>query len=244
MSRSVPEAPAASGRVALLDWDNSLHPGFTMGPWMHALARDEREREAARRFDAAVAAYETGSMPYDRFASLAEDLYTDLADGRRVDEVLDLARRFVRDDPTRPGTEALVEALRAADIRPLLISGAPIEVLAAHAARLGFAPGDVQGWELEQEAGAYRGRLASGNTARGTAKAAIVERLIAGGAVVVLGLGDSAADRPLVDAARIGAWVDGAARSEASRVRWADRDTGTEASGSLTDLARAIATLT
>jgi phosphoserine phosphatase len=230
----------SAGRIALLDWDNSLHAGFTMSPWLHALARDEREVDVARRFDAALAAYEAGTMAYDAFAGLAETLYTGLADGRSVAEVRAIADRFVRDDPLRPGTPQLVDALLAAGIRPVLISGAPIEVLSAHAAALGFAPRDVTGWQLEQRGDVYVGRLASGNTAQGGAKAALVDRLVAAGDQVVLGVGDSPADRPLVDAARIGAWIDPAAATESGRVRWSDRETGTERVGSLTDLAEVI----
>jgi phosphoserine phosphatase len=229
-----------AGRIALLDWDNSLHDGYTMGPWLHALARDEREADVARRFDAALAAYEAGTMAYDAFAGLAETLYTGLADGRSVAEVRAIAERFVRDDPLRPGTPQLVDALLAAGIRPVLISGAPIEVLSAHAAALGFAARDVTGWQLEQRGDVYVGRLASGNTAQGGAKATLVEQRVAGGDQVMLGLGDSPADRPLVDAARIGAWIDPAAAAEADRVRWTDRATGHGRVGSLGDLAAVI----
>jgi hypothetical protein len=38
----------APRRVAVLDWDNSLHLGFTMGPWMHALARNAGDGGADR----------------------------------------------------------------------------------------------------------------------------------------------------------------------------------------------------
>jgi phosphoserine phosphatase len=226
--------------VALLDWDNSLHDGYTMGPWLHALARDARESGIARRFDAARAAHEAGDLPYDRFAHLAEELYTGLAEGRQVADFEQVALRLVPVDTLRPGTPDLVAALRAMGIRPILISGAPIEMLRAHAAALGLAPGDVTGWVLERAGDRYVGRLASGNTARGGSKAAIVARLLAQGARAVLGVGDSEADRPLVDAARIGAWVDPRAPHESARVRWTDRALGTSATGSLADLAAAI----
>jgi phosphoserine phosphatase len=232
-----------AARVALLDWDNSLHPGFTMSPWLHALARDDAEAEAGRRFDAALAAYEAGTLPYDDFASLAEVLYTTLADGRRVADLEAVAARLVRDDPLRPGTSELVAALLARGIRPMLISGAPIEVLRAHAAALGFAPEDVTGWTLDRAGDRVVGRLASGNTARGGSKAAIVAALVADGADVLLGVGDSPADRPLVDAARIGAWIEPAAPTEAERVRWTDRADSAERRGSLVDLAAFVRAL-
>ncbi|MFN8620024.1 MAG: haloacid dehalogenase-like hydrolase [Chloroflexota bacterium] len=236
-------AAARPGRVALLDWDNSLHPGFTLGPWLHALARDDHEAAAGRRFDAARAAYDAGTLPYDDFAGLAEELYTALADGRPVAELDALAASFVRSDRLRPGTTDLVAALLARDVRPMLISGAPIEVLRAHATTLGIAPEDVTGWRLAGDGDRYVGRLASGNTARGGSKAAIVAELVAAGATIVLGLGDSSADRPLIEAARIGAWIDPQATDEAARVRWAEAPAGPERTGSLADLATAIAAL-
>lgn len=229
----------APGRVALLDWDNSLHDGFTMGPWLHALARDAVEAAAALRFDAALADFQAGRLAYDAFVVLAEQLYTGMVAGRPVVEVEATADRLVPHDPLRPGTRELVAALLDRGIRPVLISGAPIEVLRAHAAALGFAPDDVTGWTLARDGERYAGRLLE-NTARGGAKARIVAGLVAGGASVELGLGDTEADRPLVEAARIGAWIDPHAPDEQGRVTWTDRETRETATGSLLDLAAAI----
>lgn len=234
---------AGPRRVAVLDWDNSLHLGFTMGPWMHALARDTAETAVADRFDRALADYEAGRMAYDAFALLAEELYTGLMDGRAVDDVEAVAERLVPVDPLRPGTPELIATLRAAGVHPVLISGAPIEVLRAHAAALGIAPDDVTGWTLERDRGRYLGRLAGGNTARGGSKAQIVAGLVARGADIVLGVGDSPADAPLVEAARIGAWIDPVPTDETQRVTWTDRRTDRVATGSLADLAAAIAAL-
>ena len=235
------DAPA---RIALLDWDNSLHLGFTMGPWMHALARDAAETLTADRFDGALADYEAGDLAYDAFALLAEELYTALMDGRPVADVEAVADRLVPVDPLRPGTPELISALLASGIRPILVSGAPIEVLRAHAAALGIAPSDVTGWTLDRDRDRYLGRLASGNTARGGSKGRIVAAHQAAGAEILLGVGDSDADRPLVDAARIGAWIDPRPADEAHRVTWTDALAGVSGAGSLADLAATIAALT
>ena len=234
---------AGPRRVAVLDWDNSLHLGFTMGPWMHALARDAAETAVADRFDRALADYEAGRMAYDAFALLAEELYTGLMDGRLVADVEAVAERLVPVDPLRPGTSELLAALHATGIDPVLISGAPIEVLRAHAAAHAIASDDVTGWTLERDGDRYVGRLAGGNTARGGSKAQIVAALVSQGAEIVLGVGDSPADAPLVDAARIGAWIDAVPTDESQRATWTDARTGRVATGSLVDLATAIATL-
>ncbi len=60
---------------------------------------------------------------------------------------------------------------------------------------------------------------------------------------MILGIGDSDGDRPLLDAARIAALVDPRTADEAVRVRWEDRRTGESATGSLADLAARIAAL-
>jgi phosphoserine phosphatase len=212
-----------------------------MGPWLHALARDTGEEAAAQRFDEALAAFQAGRLAYDAFVVLAEQLYTGLAAGRRVTEVEAIAARLVREDPLRPGTRELVAALLQRGIRPILISGAPIEVLRAHASALGFAPDDVTGWTLERDGDRYAGRLVE-NTARGGTKARIVGRLVADGSTVELGLGDTEADRPLVEPARIGAWIDPVARDEQARVTWTEAETGVSTTGSLHDLAAVIRT--
>ncbi|MFO1540341.1 MAG: HAD family hydrolase [Chloroflexota bacterium] len=228
---------SAPARIALLDWDWTLRDGFTASPWLRALARDAQELAAADRFDAALAAYLAGSLAYDRLALLAEEVYVGIAAGRPVAELAERAEAVAATDRLRPGAEALLAALRSAGIRPVVISGAPVEVLRAHARRLGIDPADVTGWELARDGDRIAPRLASGNTARAEAKAVVVAR-VAAGAEVVLGIGDSDGDRPLVAAARIGAWVDPRTADEARRVRWTDGRDGSTGTGSLADLAR------
>lgn len=227
-------------RVALLDWDWTLREGFTLEPWLRALARDPAERALADRFPPALAAYLAGELPYDRLALLAEELYVTIAAGRPVGELVTIADGVAATDRLRPGAEALLSALRTAAIRPVVISGAPAEVLRAHARRVGIDPADVTGWELARDGDRIAGRLASGNTARAEAKAVHVAR-IAAEAEIVLGIGDSDGDRPLVAAAAIGAWVDPRTADEAARVRWTDARDGSGGQGSLADLARLIA---
>ena len=70
-----------------------------------------------------------------------------------------------------------------------------------------------------------------------------VAALVAAGAEVVLGVGDSSADAPLVDAARLGAWIDPVPTDESQRVTWTDARTGERTTGSLADLAARIASL-
>jgi phosphoserine phosphatase len=227
------------GRIALLDWDHTLHPGFTLGPWLRALARDAHEAAIAERFRDAQDRYLDGSLAYESFVDVARDAYTTLADGRTVDELGSLAADLAPRLSLRPGAAELVAALLARGIRPIVISGAPMEVLQAHAAILGLDPADVTGWTLVRDGDRVLGRLAA-DTATGGTKAAIVERLVGTGSQVVLGIGDSPADHPLIDAARIGAWVDPRAGDETTRVRWTDRITGAAGSGSLSDLADVI----
>ncbi|MEI2777211.1 MAG: hypothetical protein V9G19_14810 [Tetrasphaera sp.] len=114
-------------------------------------------------------------------------------------------------------------------------------MLQAHARVLGIDPADVTGWLLARDGDRVVGRLASGNTARGGSKAAIVADLVASGADVVLGLGDFEADRPLIEAARLRAWVDPRAGDESRRVTWTDARTGATGLGSLADLAVVVA---
>ena len=234
---------APRARVALLDWDWTLRAGFTLSPWLHRLVRDAGERaRTAERFDAALAAYLGGTLAYRDLADLAEEVYLAVIAGRPVAELDALAEEVAAADRLRPGATELLAALHAGGIRPIVISGAPAPVLRAHARRLGIDPADIHGWEVGVEDGRAAARLASGNTAQATSKAAVLAR-VAGEAEVILGIGDSDGDRPLLDAARIAALVDPRTADEAVRVRWEDRLTGESATGSLADLAARIVAL-
>ncbi|MFN8519583.1 MAG: haloacid dehalogenase-like hydrolase [Chloroflexota bacterium] len=204
--------------IAFLDWDNSLTDRFTLVPWLKHLGaklQDAAFVDAAALVERWIAvlrpALLAGTLPrddYDRFAVDAEMVYCQVMDGRVAREVRQAAKSFSAEQPLlRDGAKDLVARLVQLRWRPVVVSGAPIEVLRAYSRRLGILTRDIHAWELSSDGDRYVGRLASGNTAREEVKWSLVEELRRG-SHVELGLGDNHdADEPLWRYASIRAQV-------------------------------------
>ncbi len=65
--RVTTEQERPSSRVALLDWDGSLHRGLTLRSWTHYLSEQELlPAAAAEAIEERFAAYDQGDLPYRR----------------------------------------------------------------------------------------------------------------------------------------------------------------------------------
>jgi phosphoserine phosphatase len=83
-------------------------------------------------------------------------------------------------------------------IEPVIVTGAPAELVAPH---VGAAGARVVGLTLEESDGGFTGAIRR-NPGTGDEKARAVAELVEAGAEVVLGAGDSESDLPLLRAAR------------------------------------------
>ena len=192
-------------RYALFDWDNTLHDGWTLEGWVVHLVREgvlTREREPEWR--ALRHRYDTGRIGHNRLALEANRAYAREMAGRSATTTACQAEVFVmQEDRHRvfPWAAGLLHRLVDDRIRPVIITGAPVDLVDAHLRAMGLEPPDRDVHALTLRVGPdgrYTGRI-RGNPGTGPAKRRLVARFAG---AVELGAGDSISDLPLLRAAR------------------------------------------
>ncbi len=211
-------------RVALLDWDNTLHEGWTLVPWCEFLESEDvipAAEGTAAKLKEILADYPNGAS-HDELAAQTSELYAQAL--RSVPDPLipQLAQRFIgnprRFRPYR-WVDPFLRGLVSLGIAPVIVSGAPAEVLTAWvtsrpssvAACFGLqAPGATSA-ALRSEflSGIVPGQV---NPATADGKQHLVDQVVRTRRRVVLGAGDSTSDHPLWDAAEYGIYVGTAVR--------------------------------
>jgi phosphoserine phosphatase len=198
--------------IALLDWDNSLHEGWTLVPWAEFLSHEgylndngalpEKLRELLSAYPARAS--------HDELAVQTSEMYAQAISNMPRSALLDAARRFVSDPRRfrpRPWTDSFLRGLRDLGIAPVIISGAPAEVLAAWvtprkdfiAACFGLDAPNAASAALSNE---FIPILAgTGNPATTEGKRKLVDQIRRMKRRVVLAVGDSASDIALWEAA-------------------------------------------
>jgi phosphoserine phosphatase len=194
--QSVPQG--ALPRVALLDLDNTLRSGWFIKSWLEFLG-GERIRGAyacADRLDVSLDAYARGELSHDALAKECAEAYAELMRGESQEVVNELGGEFVRDDlETFDFVRTLLEELEARSVAPIIVSGAPAEVVRPYAANLGVD--EFHALELGVGSdGCFDGTLAN-NPGLGSVKRRIASELRESFREPVLAVGDSASDLPL-----------------------------------------------
>ena len=143
---------------------------------------------------------------------------------------------FIATDELRPGADAFIRRLLALDIAPVIVSGAPQEILELHAGKLGISSEDVHGLKLARDGWIYGRDLKTGNMAISKAERVAVYQ---GTSEIGVGVGvERIADEALVGPASLSVWVDRNADTETSRLTWSG--SGGDGSGSFEDLTAAM----
>lgn len=194
-------------RVALLDWDNSLHRGLTLRNWSHYLGeRGLLPGAVVAAIEARYAAYDEGDFPYRRLATEAPELYARGLKGVRQVDLQTDARAYVERDVLEvfAFSRVLLDCLVDREIETLVVSGSPTETLAIHQERLPIR----QFWGITTVVrdGRYTGELEL-NPAEQTAKDDVISTAVKE-ARVMLAVGDTEADIPMLDAAEARIVVD------------------------------------
>ncbi len=201
----MPGSPVPPDRrtVALLDWDNTLHEGWALQPWVrYLIERDVAPASLGTDGERLILDYLLGNLAgHDDLAHRANLLYAGATAGWRTSDVAALVGPFL-DEVDRPLVYPFVPVLLAwlveHGIEPVIVTGAPAELVAPYVEPAG---GRVVGLTLVESDGRYTGALRR-NPGTSQEKARVVAELQADGCQVVLGAGDTDSDLPLLRAGR------------------------------------------
>ncbi|HVF14001.1 MAG TPA: haloacid dehalogenase-like hydrolase [Acidimicrobiales bacterium] len=196
-----PGGPRRGEMVALLDWDNTLHEGWTLDPWVRYLVEEGVAPPSfGRDTQRAVDDYLGDRIDHSELGHRVGALYAAVAGGWRTSDVADLAVPFLAGVERRvfPFVPALLSWLVDRGIEPVIVTGAPADLVVGYVEPAG---GRVVGLTLAESDGRYTGAVRR-NPVTADEKARVVAELEADGHQVVLGAGDTDSDLPLLRAAR------------------------------------------
>lgn len=195
--------------VVLVDWDNTLRAGFTVTAWAEYLAG----RDLFSALPTIVTLFDRfrndASYDYEVFCGEMAAAYAEGLAGQSRDKVLTAAASFVRVDNHHVFgfVRSLCEYFAERQLSVIVLSGAPEEPLTQYASTLGFELAGAL--RLEVEDGRYTGHVIE-NCGLSHSKHDAVVR-VSSLKDVVVALGDSLSDMPLLNAASVGFVVRGAA---------------------------------
>lgn len=193
----------AASSVAVIDFDNTLADGWILGPWLDVLAEAGigHAAEASRRLERAIAEYaEPDSFGHDRLATEAAEIYAYAVAGVQTEEVTRHAAAFVADYVSEKHgrifrhSRSLLDGLCDRGLRPILVSGAPREVVDHLMLEL-----DVRSsfpLLLERENGRFTGQIEF-NHGLSSGKYEACQLLEARECELLVAIGDSEGDRPM-----------------------------------------------
>lgn len=190
-------------RFALLDWDGTLCPGFTLLPWCRFLVEERLlPKAAAIAVEELFLCYGNHELSHDDLCERTATFYAHGLAGAVAEDVAEAAERFLRTPAgaTYSFVAPLLSEFESRRIAVAVISGAPGVILREHARNLPI--GRVFGMEVPiDRQGRYTGTVAE-NFGLAAQKLRAVNSLPRS-AKIVLAVGNSASDLPLLQAAEI-----------------------------------------
>jgi phosphoserine phosphatase len=188
-------------RVALLDWDGTLRAGYEITEWCNFL--DERgyfEKEVGIRQRTLLSNYLTGKITYSQAVFDVGVNYAEGLSGQKLKDIMILARQFVeKDHAVFKFTSAFFEILHSNKIKLVLISNTPQLLLDKYKKQ--FKLNEVYGLQTGEKSGTFINEVII-NPGLTEAKKKIVAELV-NKYYVVLGMGDTHHDVPLLEPAKI-----------------------------------------
>ena len=188
-------------RYALFDWDGTLREGYTLFEWIEFL-REKGEilsGEMLRRHDRLLEDYRCRRISHDVLARESCENYENGIRGTQVTRYERLRAAYHPYDRSRQlaFAPALFLWLRQRKIRPVVVTGAPVDMIGAYFWEYGIS--EAYGHRLEVRDGRLTGRALENC---GFHKEQRVEELMERfGGPPVLAAGDSDSDLPLLLAA-------------------------------------------
>lgn len=188
--------------LALLDWDGTLRKGYVLFDWVgHLVSKEIVAKEAHSQLTSLLFEYQNSKLSYRDLVINTANIYSVALRGTQEQLVSSLASDFVQHDRKHlfEFTIPLLSHLQARNISICIISGAPQSILVKYANLLPIDA--VFGLSLETDArGIYTGAILENHGLYET-KQKVTENLTKNHQHVVLAIGNSKSDLPLLQAA-------------------------------------------
>lgn len=196
-------------QYALFDWDGTLRAGYTLFEWIDFL-REKREilsEEMLECHDRLLREYREGKISHDVLASESCRNYEKGILGLDIDLYSRLKDEYSLYDRTRqfPFVPRLFQWLKEKRIAPVIITGAPLDMIGLYFKNYGIK--EAYGHRLEQKDGIFTGKALENY---GFHKERMTDECrLRFGCGPVLAAGDSESDIPLLKEAAIALIVGG-----------------------------------
>lgn len=186
--------------IAVLDWDNTICKEVTLIRWEKILIeKNVIDKKVEEDYIEVQNLYNEGKITYDDAVTKLLESCANSLKGCKYSEILKIAEELFAYDIKFLFTysELLFNELKKHNILPIIVSGAPIEILSFYKEK--FDIKEIYAFEIEIQNNIYTGNIIS-NTATFEGKSNIINKLKKEGKYnIVLAAGDSSADRALLE---------------------------------------------
>ncbi len=207
--------------LCICDWDGTLRPGFLIVDWVLYLSK-KLSVPSVRHHQLLtfVERYRANEISYESFANAAIEVYAKVLSGLNCQDVRELSDAFVIEDSRNlfPSSRPLLTAIKERGYKIVVISGAPLIPLLSYSKLLRIDHTFAVDAACNQN-GFFEDRIIK-NYALPQNKQRIINELISRGFEIAMAFGDSASDKPLLDAAKYPFFVGAESRGINSQNYW------------------------
>ncbi|WP_138754517.1 HAD family hydrolase [Paenibacillus sinopodophylli] len=190
-------------RYALIDWDNTIHQGYTIYGLTDYLVKQGLVNETlTETFEQLKLAYHAEQITYADYTLQTCEAFANALAGCELERYRTCVSSYLTVNETSlfPDASLLFKLLKQLEIDVYLVSGAPAEVLRDYAAK--FEIKGIYGFELAEQDGRLTGQVAS-NYGVDKDRVLLLPPFQASASLHLLSAGDAVADIPLLENARV-----------------------------------------
>lgn len=188
--------------ISLLDWDGTLRKGYTLFDWVNYLTNKKLlDNLVFNSLEKSLNEFQSGLLTYTDLVLNTADIYAKSVAGIDESDLAIEAEIFtLNDSKLFPFVDNMMSFLHSKKIDIIVISGAPTLVLNAFSSQLKIDK--VFGLDLEKtDNRIYNGNILN-NHGLFDSKKKLVDKFITEGRKIILGIGNSKSDIPLLEHAR------------------------------------------
>ena len=145
---------------ALLDWDNTLRKGYTLFTWMDYLINIGTIKSVVRqKVDYYIEEYKKENLSHDQLAKDACDVFAKSIKGMKKSILERQIRDYMYEDSTKlyKFTQEIFDVLNENKILPIIVSGAPSDILERY--HMKFNLYEIYGFVAEVENDRFSGKV-------------------------------------------------------------------------------------